>query len=112
MFLKKNNPIIILTFCFLLAPLATFAAGWVLPDQPANTPGDFNQALINITNWLLGFVILIGVLFTVWGGIHYVGSTGDQEKATTAKRVITYALLGVIFASLAYTVVKVVVDTL
>ena len=112
MFFKKNNLIIILTLCILLAPLVALAAGWVLPNQPANVPGDFNKSLIDITNWLLGFVAIFGILAMVWGGINYVGSAGDQEKATTAKRVITYALLGVIIAGLAYAAVKVVVETL
>jgi len=114
MFLKKNNLIIILTLCVILVPLVVFAAGWVLPNNPdpVNIPDDFNESLINITNWLLGFVVLIGILAMVWGGINYVGSAGDQEKATTAKRVITYALLGVIIAGLAYAAVKVVVDTI
>ena len=112
MFLKKNNLIIILTLCFLLAPLVVFADGWTLPNQPANVPSDFKGALIDITNWLLGFVVIFGILAMVWGGINYVGSAGDQEKATTAKRVITYALLGIIIAGLAYAAVKVVVDIL
>ena len=112
MFFKKNNLIIILTLCLLLAPLAAFAGGWVLPNKPANVPSNFNESLIDITNWLLGFVAIFGILAMVWGGINYVGSAGDQEKATTAKRVITYALLGVIIAGLAYAAVKVVVDTL
>ena len=112
MLLKKNNLIIILAFCVLLIPLFTFAAGWELPKRPDNTPSDFNESLINITNWLLGFVVLIGILMMVWGGISYVGSAGDQEKATTAKRIITYALLGVIIAGLAYAAVNVVVETL
>jgi len=112
MFLKRNNLIIILTLCFLLSPLVVFADGWVLPSRPANVPSDFEGALIDITNWLLGFVVIFGILAVIWGGINYVGSAGDQEKATTAKRVITYALLGIIIAGLAYAAVKVVVDIL
>ena len=109
---KKNKIIILLTFCILLAPLIVFAAGWVLPDNPGGVPDDFNESLIKITNWLLGFVAILGILVMVWGGINYIGSAGDQEKATTAKKVITYALLGVIIAGLAYAAVKVVVETL
>ena len=112
MFLKKNNLIILLTFCLFLTPFVTLA-GWDLPNRPDGiSDKTFEQSLIAITNWLLGFVAILGILAMVWGGINYVGSAGDQEKATTAKRVITYALLGVIIAGLAYAAVKVVVDTL
>ena len=112
MFLKKNNLIIILTIGAVFVPLIALADGWVLPDPPNNVPTVLEDALIDITNWLLGFVVVFGILAMVWGGINYVGSAGDQEKATTAKRVITYALLGIIIAGLAYAAVKVVVDIL
>ena len=114
MFFKKNKIIIILILCAILTPLTTLTAGsgWVLPSQPNNVPDDFNEALINITNWLLGFVVLIGILVMVWGGVKYVSSTGDQEAATTAKKTISYALWGVIIAGLAYAGVKIVVDLL
>ena len=112
MFPKKNNLIIILVVCVILVPLIALADGWDLPNRPAYVPSDFEGALIDITNWLLGFVVIFGILAMVWGGINYVGSAGDQEKATTAKRVITYALLGIIIAGLAYAAVNVVVETL
>ena len=112
MFFKKNKIIILLILCVILTPLAAFAAGWVLPAQPTGVPDDFNEALIDITNWLLGFVVLIGILVMVWGGIKYVSSTGDQEAATAAKKTISYALWGVIIAGLAYAAVKIVVDLL
>ncbi|MDF1498220.1 MAG: pilin [Patescibacteria group bacterium] len=60
------------------------------------------EVLDNITGWILGFGLLISVTFLVWGGINYVGSSGDQQKAENSKKIIKYAILGVLVIGLSY----------
>ncbi|MCK5122935.1 MAG: hypothetical protein KAQ87_02200 [Candidatus Pacebacteria bacterium] len=79
-------------------------------DAPANVPADFDDAVINLTNWVLGFVAMIAVLAIVFGGVMYIGSAGDETKATTGKRVVTYALIGLVIAGIAYALVNVIVS--
>jgi len=86
--------------------------GIVSPNVPSNVPDDFEQSIINITNWLAGFVVMLAVLAMIYGGFIYLSSSGDQEKAAGGKRVVTYALLGLIIAGIAYAVVKVIVNLL
>ena len=87
-------------------------ADWVMPAPPVGAPANFDSAILNLTNWILGFVAMIAVLAIVWGGVSYIGSAGDETKATTGKRVITYALLGLVIAGIAYAIVNVIVSVI
>ncbi len=88
------------------------AAGWVLPPNPGNLIEDFDQAILNLTNWLLGLVVMIGVVALIWGGLNYVASSGDTQKAELSKRIIYYAFLGILVAGVAYAIIRVVVTVI
>ena len=85
------------------------AAGWASPTPPTGAPESFDDAIINLTNWVLGFVAMIAVLAIVWGGVMYIASSGDETKATTGKRIVTYALIGLVIAGIAYALVNVII---
>ena len=86
--------------------------GWGILTPPKNVPEDFGGAVANATNWLLGFVSMLAVLMIIWGGINYLTAAGDEEKARTAKKIITYGLTGVVIAGLAYAMVTVIVTVI
>jgi len=88
------------------------SGGFGSPEAPANVPTNFDNAVINLTNWVLGFVAMIAVLMIVFGGVMYIGSAGDETKATTGKRVVTYALIGLVIAGIAYALVNVIVSVI
>jgi len=108
----KKNELIIFIFCLTISFCAINIANaqWALPNPATfNLPGgSINQMIQNLTNWLLGIVTAVCVVFLIWGGINYVSSSGDTEKAQTAKRVIKYALMGAIIAGVAYALVNVI----
>ncbi|MCK5466086.1 hypothetical protein KAI56_01130 [Candidatus Parcubacteria bacterium] len=87
-------------------------ADWVMPAPPVGVPTNFDNAVINLTNWILGFVAMIAVLAIVWGGVMYIGSAGDETKATTGKRVVTYALIGLVISGIAYALVNIIVTVI
>ena len=88
------------------------SGGFGSPPVIANVPVDFETSIINLTSWILGFVAMIAVLAIIWGGVSYIGSAGDETKATTGKRVITYALIGLVIAGIAYALVNVIVTVI
>ena len=85
---------------------------WGIVPQPENVPGDFNQSIKNTTDWILGFVGMIAVLMLIWGGINYLTSAGDEDKARTGKKTITYALIGLVVAGIAYAIVDVIITVI
>ncbi len=82
---------------------------WGIIPQPENVPDDFNQSIKNATDWILGFVGMIAVLMLIWGGINYLTSAGDEDKARTGKKTVTYALIGLVVAGIAYAIVDVII---
>jgi hypothetical protein len=102
-----KSVIMALALLFLFANKVS--ADWASPSKPTGVPTDFDDAVLNLTNWILGFVGMIAVLAIVWGGLMYIGSAGDETKATTGKRVITYAIIGLVIAGIAYALVDIIV---
>jgi hypothetical protein len=48
----------------------------------------------------------------IFGGIRYVTSTGDSSRVKAAKDTVTYAVIGLIVALLAYAIVNFVLTNL
>ena len=80
--------------------------------KPANVPGDFRQSIKNTTDWILGFVGMIAVLMLIWGGVIYLTSAGDEDKAKTGKKTIQYAIMGLVIAGIAYAIVNVIITVI
>ncbi len=102
---------ITLSVLFFAIPMGIAKAQWALPNVAGlNLPADFDDAVLNMTNWFLGFVGSMAVLYLVWGAIKYTSSAGDQQKTTEARGVIKYALMGLVVAGIAFALVKVFVE--
>ena len=56
--------------------------------------------------WILGFAVAISIVMLIYGGLYYVTSSGDTEKAATSKKIIKYALLGVAIAGSSYVILQ------
>ena len=85
---------------------------WGMKAPPPGVPVNLDNAVMNATNWLLGFVGMIAVLMIIWGGINYIAAAGNEDTARTAKKTITYGIIGVVIAGFAYAIVNVIVTTI
>ena len=111
--LTKVNPLVcVVGGCAIDHVLSLCSDGFQEPPQPTNAPTDFEDAVENTTNWILGFVTMIAVLAIIWGGIQYLTSAGNEEQTRSGKRTMTYALLGLIIAGIAYAIVKIIVTVI
>jgi flagellar basal body-associated protein FliL len=61
--------------------------------------------------WVLLLVGALAVLFIVWGGLQYITSSGNKDKAEQAKQTLTYAVIGLIVIVLAKVIVNLVTGT-
>ncbi len=113
---KNNFNLLIKTsaFIFLFSVLTKTAyAQWKLPDNSDfGLAEDLDAIILTVTNWLLGFVGLIAVLAIVYGGFQYVFSTGDDDRMQNAKRTIKWAIMGLIYAGIAYAIVYVIINVI
>lgn len=100
---------IILAALLSLGGKTANAGGWQLPTNPGLLE-DFDAGIMNITNWLLGFVATISVVVIIYGGLVYVASSGDQERVTSAKKTVKYAVMGLVVAGISYALVNLVIE--
>ncbi len=75
----------------------------------SQTIGDVIVAVINV---LLGLLMAISVLMIIFGGFTYVTAAGAEDKAKKARRIITYAVTGMIIVILSYMLVSTISNAL
>lgn len=82
-----------------------------IPDYTINAPAGIpetshsNKAIEKIIEWgvttLLVISTILAIFFLIYGGIKWITSGGDQKAVESARKTVTYAIIGlcVIFAS-------------
>ena len=82
--------------------------GWGDECAPAGVPTDLKAAIMNVTNWILGFVAIIATLIVIYGGVLYLTAAGNEEAVEKGKKTISYGIIGIVICGLAYAIVIVV----
>lgn len=83
--------------------------GWnATAPLPAEVSGARSAAdiLLSVLNFLLGIVGILAIIFLVVGAIMFLGATGDMNRIGVAKKIIQYALLGIVVALASLVVVR------
>ncbi|MCK4919011.1 MAG: hypothetical protein KAS01_01360 [Candidatus Pacebacteria bacterium] len=88
------------------------SAQWGKTNAPSNVPTDIEMAVMNLTNWILGFIAIIATLVIIWGGVQYLTAGGNDDAVGAAKKTISYGIIGMVIAGLAYAMVIVVTQIL
>ena len=78
---------------------------------PVDLFGD-NGVFRQVTNTILYIVGIVAVIMLIVGGIKYVISGGDSKKVTDAKNTVLYAIIGMVIAFFAYSIVNFVISAL
>lgn len=91
---------------FAFAPLA-FAGEWS-KDCVVNgvatlrcIPDLFN----NVIQAALIFVGVVAVIMVIYGGLKFINSGGDQKQTTEARKILTYAIMGVILVLSSFAII-------
>lgn len=87
---------------------AATISGWGTKEAPSKVPTDIRQAIMNLTNWILGFISIVATLVIIYGGVLYLTAAGNEDNVATAKKTIGFGIIGVVIAGLAYAMVIVV----
>lgn len=66
------------------------------------------SAIVNVALSLVG---ILAVIFVIYGGVKYIISMGDEKETTTAKRIILYAVIGLLVIGLAAVMVNFVINS-
>jgi flavin-binding protein dodecin len=89
---------------------ASFAEGINRAKEVDDTLGkvDIYTVIENVINTILSFVAILGLIAFIIGGVMYIMSFGDEQKTARAKKIILYAILGMIIAGGAFAIVETV----
>lgn len=81
----------------LLVP--ALALGQFVSPEGTNLPaGSIFGIITNIMKWLLGLVGILGVIGFAIAGILYLTAAGDEGRIETAKKAMTYSIIGIVVA--------------
>jgi len=69
---------------------------------------DLVEFLVLIIRDFLQLIPIVSVLFIIIGGFQMVMSAGNEERLIKAKKTITWAVLGLVFALLSFSMVAIV----
>lgn len=100
-----------LTSLALFVPALAFGQGYdPTRSEPTGvaTETDANQIILDIINYVLGFLAALAILVIVIAGILYITASGDEDRVDNAKKWLLYAIIGLVIALLGYVIVSVV----
>jgi len=111
--MNKKTILVALLLIVVLLPVAA-PANAVLSATNVNTnfnsTATFMGTVQNIANFVIAFITILGIIFIVWGAIQYVTAGGDEGAVEKAKSTITYALIGLFIAAMAYVLEQLVLS--
>lgn len=84
--------------------------GGTAPSAAAQ--GTLGQNITLIINYFLGILGLIAVGFLIYAGVLMVTAGGDEQQVGKARKVITYAVIGIVIILLSWTIVTFVSSAL
>jgi len=88
------------------------ATGAPLVEVTKRVAGNIDQIMSNILGWALSVAGSLLLLIIIIGGVMYISSTGEENKITTAKKTITWAIIGAILILVAYVIYSTVYNLL
>ena len=103
----------------LAVPVAVFAQGdsgegfgtEFTEFSGTQTGNDLADSIRTIVNTLLALVGLIAAIYLVMGGVTYITSKGDEDKAADAKNTILYAIIGLIVIGLSGVIINFILQS-
>ena len=88
-------------FFAILMLSAPYALALEIPN-PLGEKGSTIPSLIDaIATWLLGIGATIGVIIVLYAAFLFMTSGGNQQKVTTARQTLWYAIIGITLLLLA-----------
>ena len=113
-----------LMFTLLCTPvLATTGNAGVTAGDPAATLDDVEDTglaqdvnlpdfIARIISWVVGILGVVLVALFVYGGVTYATSIGNEDRIETGKKIMLYAIIGVVIIAIAFAISRYVIQAL
>lgn len=108
----KKKKFLSLTICAIIFSALAFpeiSMALLIPQNNLPNPsGGIKAILENLLKWMLGVFGTIALIGFVVSGIQYFLAAGDEKIIDTAKRNMTYSIIGVVVALAAFVIIQAV----
>ena len=84
------------------------AEGMVNPDTSVVTLACISPILTNLLFWLFALVGIAAVILVIYAGVRFILSGGDAKQIEGARKIITYALIGLAVVLLSFVVLNLI----
>lgn len=71
--------------------------------------GDVKTSITKVINYLLTFLGILAVIMIIYAGILMIMAQGEEENVEKGKKIIIWAVVGIIVITLSYAIVNFVV---
>jgi len=90
---------------------AVSACAKYLETHPGGNCGNYSlndimRVFINVSNWILGVVGSVALLFFVYGGFVFIFSGGNEEKVKQGKQILIGAIIGLVIVFASFLIIK------
>ncbi|MEK7452697.1 MAG: hypothetical protein AAB614_00515 [Patescibacteria group bacterium] len=72
-----------------------------------STAGDLVTLILGLVNWIAWLIALAAVVFGLYAGFLFITAGGDEGNIETAKNIMIYAVIGIVVAILAFSIVSI-----
>ena len=80
--------------------------------QDLSKPDGLSNTLKNATNTVLFIAGALAVIMVIYGAIRFMTAHGNEKQVESARLIVTYSVIGLIIAILAYALVNFVLSNL
>ena len=89
-----------------------------LPQSPFSNTNSLvhsqtaTELVSKVINLALYFSGIVAVVFIIIGGFYYMTARGSEEQATSGRRTLTYAIIGLVIIIFSFVIVNVITNQL
>ena len=106
--MDKNLVNKIIAAALILSPFAVFAQVTSPPGAVVTSIGDIMRIVETAVNWAFSLLLILAVLFIFYSAWIYMTAGGELEAVTRAKKNLLYAVIGIVIALLARSIIALV----
>jgi hypothetical protein len=78
--------------------------------QGSNNPNSLSSTIAEIILIVLGFLGIVFIVLTIYAGLMWMTSAGNEDKITTAKKTLVAAVIGLTIVLGSYAITRFVLD--
>jgi len=75
-------------------------------------PHGIREIVVNVLQSVLGFTSIVALIIVVYGGIVWLTAAGNQEKVDHGKKILIWAIIGLLVLMAAWSIVTFIMATI